>query len=99
MVHERAHDLHAKWMGERPQNLGKIDSYILAIRYFHIYILPYNMSPVKCNERIESNWYGGRTYFSVGLLMRGYSEQQIAKIVGGNILRVLEDVQAVATGG
>lgn len=35
-------------------------------------------------------------YFTVGLLMRGYTEEQIAKIVGGNILRVLDDVQRVA---
>lgn len=35
-------------------------------------------------------------YFTVGLLMRGYTEEQIAKIVGGNILRVLEDTQRVA---
>lgn len=38
-------------------------------------------------------------YFTVGLLMRGYSEEQIAKIVGGNILRVLDDVQAAASSG
>ncbi len=37
-------------------------------------------------------------YFTVGLLMRGYAEEQIAKIVGGNILRVLDEVQAAADG-
>ncbi len=35
-------------------------------------------------------------YFTTGLLMRGYSEEEIAKIVGGNILRVLDDVWAAA---
>ncbi|MFP4250972.1 MAG: dipeptidase, partial [Armatimonadota bacterium] len=35
-------------------------------------------------------------YFTTGLLMRGYSEEEIAKIVGGNILRVLDDVEAAA---
>ena len=39
-------------------------------------------------------------YFTTGLLMRGYTEEQIAKIVGGNILRVLDEVEAAgkATG-
>ena len=36
-------------------------------------------------------------YFTTGLLMRGYSEEQIAKIAGGNILRVMADVEAAAT--
>ena len=36
-------------------------------------------------------------YFTLGLLMRGYSEEQIAKVVGGNILRVLADVEQAAT--
>jgi len=31
-------------------------------------------------------------YFTIGLLMRGYSEEQIAKVVGGNVLRVFEAV-------
>lgn len=35
-------------------------------------------------------------YFTVGLLMRGYTEEQIAKLVGGNILRVLDEVEAAA---
>lgn len=35
-------------------------------------------------------------YFTTGLLMRGYSEDEIAKIVGGNILRVLDEVEAAA---
>lgn len=34
-------------------------------------------------------------WFTVGLLMRGYSEEQIAKIVGGNILRVLDEVEVM----
>ncbi len=29
-------------------------------------------------------------YFTIGLLMRGYSEEQVAKVVGGNALRVFE---------
>ncbi len=36
-------------------------------------------------------------YFTVGLLMRGYTEEQVAKIVGGNALRLFEDVEAAAT--
>lgn len=36
-------------------------------------------------------------YFTIGLLMRGYREEQIAKIVGGNALRLFEDVMSVAT--
>jgi membrane dipeptidase len=35
-------------------------------------------------------------YFTTGLLMRGYSEGDIAKIVGGNILRTLAEVEAQA---
>ncbi|MGI5817576.1 MAG: dipeptidase [Armatimonadota bacterium] len=35
-------------------------------------------------------------YFTVGLPMRGYTEEQVGKIVGGNILRVLDDVEAAA---
>lgn len=34
-------------------------------------------------------------YFTIGLLMRGYSEEQVAKVVGGNALRLFEDVNAV----
>ena len=30
------------------------------------------------------------------LLKRGYSEQDVAKILGGNILRVMEQVEAVS---
>lgn len=37
-------------------------------------------------------------YFTVGLKMRGFSDEDVAKIAGGNILRVLGDVQAAATG-
>jgi membrane dipeptidase len=33
---------------------------------------------------------------TAGLMKRGYSEQDIAKIWGGNILRVMRDVQAIA---
>lgn len=36
-------------------------------------------------------------YFTVGLLMRAYSEEQVAKIVGGNALRLFEDVEAAAS--
>ncbi len=36
-------------------------------------------------------------WFTVGLLMRGYSEEQVAKIVGANVLRLFEDVEAAAT--
>ncbi|MBI3944758.1 MAG: membrane dipeptidase [Armatimonadetes bacterium] len=35
-------------------------------------------------------------YFTVGLKMRGYSDENIGKIVGGNALRVLEEVEAAA---
>jgi len=38
-------------------------------------------------------------YFTIGLMMRGYSEEEIAKIVGGNILRTCADVEAAATHG
>ncbi|MFO8078848.1 MAG: membrane dipeptidase [Armatimonadota bacterium] len=34
-------------------------------------------------------------WFTTGLLMRGHSEDEIAKIAGGNILRVLDNVEAV----
>ncbi|HCA47592.1 MAG TPA: dipeptidase [Armatimonadetes bacterium] len=37
-------------------------------------------------------------YFTVGLLMRGYSEEQVAKIVGGNALRLFEEVARAARG-
>jgi membrane dipeptidase len=37
-------------------------------------------------------------WFTVGLKMRGFSDADIAKIVGGNILRVLDDVRSAATG-
>ena len=37
-------------------------------------------------------------YFTVGLKMRGFSDEDVAKIVGGNILRVLEAVQDTADG-
>ncbi|MCD6359718.1 MAG: membrane dipeptidase, partial [Armatimonadetes bacterium] len=37
-------------------------------------------------------------WFTVGLKMRGFSDEDVAKIVGGNILRVLGDVQTAATG-
>lgn len=35
------------------------------------------------------NW----PYFTVGLVHRGYSDNDIRKIIGGNVLRVLDDVQ------
>lgn len=35
-------------------------------------------------------------YCTVGLRMRGYAHEQVAKIVGGNTLRVLENVQQAA---
>ena len=35
-------------------------------------------------------------YFTIGLLMRGYTEEQVAKIVGGNALRLFEDVAKAA---
>jgi len=35
-------------------------------------------------------------WFTVGLVMRGYSEGEIAKIVGGNMLRVFDDVRRAA---
>jgi membrane dipeptidase len=37
-------------------------------------------------------------YFTIGLLMRGYSEEQVAKIVGGNALRLFEEVARAARG-
>ncbi len=37
-------------------------------------------------------------YFTVGLKMRGFSDEEVTKIVGGNILRTLEDVEAAAAG-
>jgi len=35
-------------------------------------------------------------YFTTGLLMRGYTESQVAKIVGGNALRLFEAVDETA---
>jgi len=34
-----------------------------------------------------------------GLLKKGYSEQDIEKILGGNMLRVMEQVEQVARNG
>jgi membrane dipeptidase len=39
-----------------------------------------------------TNW----PYFTVGLVMRGYSDDDIRKIIGGNVLRVLDDVAKAA---
>ncbi len=36
-------------------------------------------------------------YFTTGLMMRGYTEEQIAKIVGGNILTTMAEVEKAAT--
>ncbi len=43
-------------------------------------------------------WKDASETFNVTLelVKRGYSEEEIAKIWGGNLLRVLENVQAVA---
>ncbi len=35
-------------------------------------------------------------YFTIGLLMRGYSEEQVAKVVGGNALRLFETAKTKA---
>ncbi len=47
--------------------------------------MPYGMEDVSCLPRITE-----------GLLERGYSESNIRKILGGNTLRLMQDVQAVA---
>ncbi len=52
------------------------------------------VAPEGASESI--NWICW-PYFTVGLLMRGYSEEQIAKIVGGNILQTLTEVEKAAT--
>jgi len=36
-------------------------------------------------------------YFTVGLATRGYSDEDIAKILSGNFLRVMQAVQDAAT--
>ena len=43
-------------------------------------------------------WQDASETFNVTLelVKRGYSEEEIAKIWGGNLLRVLDDVQAIA---
>jgi len=38
-------------------------------------------------------------YFTVGLATRGHSDEDIAKILSGNFLRVMEAVQDAATTG
>jgi membrane dipeptidase len=40
-----------------------------------------------------TNW----PYFTVGLVQRGYSDDDIRKIIGGNVLRVLDDVRDRST--
>ena len=42
--------------------------------------------------REDSLAWVNRPYATVGLVQRGYSDEDIAKIVGGNHLRVLKDV-------
>lgn len=63
------------------------------------YWLPGTLSgdtPPPAGANASINWICW-PYFTVGLLMRGFTEEQIAKIVGGNILRVMADVEKAAT--
>ncbi len=48
--------------------------------------MPYGMEDASCLPRITE-----------GLLERGHSERDIEKILGGNMLRLMQDVQAAAT--
>jgi membrane dipeptidase len=36
-------------------------------------------------------------WITEGLVQRGYSEEEIQKILGGNVLRLMQDVEAAAT--
>ena len=42
----------------------------------------------RVGSLVWTNW----PYFTVGLVSRGYSDQEIQKIIGGNFLRILEKV-------
>ena len=46
------------------------------------------MVECRVGSLVWTNW----PYFTVGLVSRGYSDQEIQKIIGGNFLRILEKV-------
>ena len=50
--------------------------------------MPYGMEDVSCLPRITE-----------ALLRKGYSESDIEKILGGNALRLMQDVEAAAKSG
>lgn len=52
--------------------------------------------PDESENRVGSLCWVAWPYFTVGLKMRGYSDEQVGKIIGGNALRVLEEVGAAA---
>ena len=49
---------------------------------------PAAVEPVKSQSMAWTNW----PLFTVGLVQRGHSDEDIRKILGGNMLRVARDV-------
>jgi len=46
----------------------------------------------ETNEMVQSTAWTNWPLFTVGLVQRGYSDEDIQKIIGGNVLRVAKDV-------
>ena len=57
---------------------------------------PEHQAPKPSEEQAETLQWTNWPYFTVGLAARGYSDEVIGKVLGGNFLRVLGEVQSAA---